>query len=269
MEILTHAQRLTQPLVLLLLLTIACARPPVATAPAGRPVTLAIVTWNMDAGSGDLSRLTADLDTGRLTAGPPGDVVLLLQEAVAEHSAQLQALADSRHWSVAFAPVGFDGHRTRGNAILSSRPLIDPRAIPLPRERQPRAALAASIELAGEHLFVVSAHLENRVNGWRTLFSDTARGRQAEALVRALPATPGILGGDLNTWLGPHEAAWRVLSERFADTPAFMRTPTFRDRLVLDHLLFDLPPGWQGRTTVARDSYGSDHHPVVGMVFSR
>jgi endonuclease/exonuclease/phosphatase family metal-dependent hydrolase len=266
-QILTHAQRLTQPLVAVVLMA-ACVLPPVSAPPLS-PVTLAVVTWNMDAGRGDLPRLARDLEAGHLTAGQPGDLVLLLQEAIEEQSAQLNAIVDARRWSMTFAPVWFDGRLTRGNAILSSRPLIDPTMIPLPRERQPRSAAAGSIEIAGESLFVVSAHLENRVTGWRALFSDTARGRQAEALVDALPQGAGILGADLNTWLGRNEAAWQVLSRRFADTPDFMRTPTFRDRLVLDHLLLDLPDGWQGWIRVVPDRYGSDHHPVIGVVFAR
>ena len=98
--------------------------------------------------------------------------------------------------------------------------------------------------------------------------SDTARGRQAEALLRALPADePGILGGDLNTWLGENEPAWRAFGRRFADTPPddHIPAPTFRDRLALDHVFFDLPPGWNGARRVIPDKYGSDHHPVMAV----
>jgi endonuclease/exonuclease/phosphatase family metal-dependent hydrolase len=113
----------------------------------------------------------------------------------------------------------------------------------------------------------VSTHLENRTGAWRALFSDLARRRQAEALIDALPEDGfGVLGGDFNAWLGRHEPAWQVLLNRFDDTPGVMRSATFRDRLVLDHLLFDLPAGWHAATSVARDRYGSDHHPVVATI---
>ena len=116
-------------------------------------------------------------------------------------------------------------------------------------------------------MFVVSAHLENRLGGLKGLFSDAARERQAEALIDALPAAEhGIVGGDLNTWMGPQEPVLRVLARRFLDSPGVMRAPTFRGRLVLDHLFFDLPEGWRAFTRVMPQTYGSDHHPVVGVI---
>jgi len=45
--------------------------------------------------------------------------------------------------------------------------------------------------------------------------------------------------------------------------------PTVRDRLVLDHLFFDLPDGWRFDRWSLRDYYGSDHRPVVGVVSAR
>ena len=263
---LTYGRRLTQPLIGLLLLSAGCATAPVETIPTGR-IVLALVTWNMDAGRGDLPRLVADLEAGRLTPGRPENVALLLQEAVVDDVPTLPALARARKWHLAFDPVRINGPRATGNAILSSQLLQDRRSIALPRERQPRGAVAASVEVAGERIFLVSAHLENRVSLWRALFSDVARRRQADALIDALPEDGfGVLGGDFNAWLGRNEPAWRVLLDRFTDTPGVMRTATFRDRLVLDHLLFDLPPAWHAVTTVSRDRYASDHHPVVGAL---
>jgi endonuclease/exonuclease/phosphatase family metal-dependent hydrolase len=110
-------------------------------------------------------------------------------------------------------------------------------------------------------------HLENRLAWWRLLLSDTARGKQAAALLRDLPQEgAGILGGDLNTWLGPREPAWQLMLRRFPDTPRDRPQPTFHDRLVLDHLFFDLPDGWTAARRVLKDAYGSDHHPVVATV---
>jgi endonuclease/exonuclease/phosphatase family metal-dependent hydrolase len=177
------------------------------------------------------------------------------------------ALAGVRGLAHFFVGVRGDDSRMSGNAILSTLPLDSPHRIMLRRERQPRAAAMAWITIAGERLFVVNVHLENRVTWWRWLFSDTARGRQAAELLQALPPNEhGMLGGDLNTWLGPAEPAWRAMMRRFPDTPADPLQPTFRDRLVLDHLFFDLPDGWTAIRRVIDDSYGSDHHPVVALV---
>jgi endonuclease/exonuclease/phosphatase family metal-dependent hydrolase len=216
--------------------------------------TLAVVTWNLHAGRGDLARLRYDLASGSLTGAVPIDYVLLLQEVVRP--------VDAQGLSVFFAPVRGDS----GNAILSTRPLIEPRVIALERERQPRSAIAATLRLDAASLFIADVHMENRLAWWRALFSDTARGEQASALLRELPAGDGILGGDLNTWLGPNEPAWRAMLRRFPDTPRDPPQPTFHDRLVLDHLFFDLPAGWRVSRRVINNAYGSDHHPVVATV---
>lgn len=245
----------------------ACVQPRVAPEPAA-PVVLAVVTWNMNAGRGDLPRLVGDLAHGRLTGRPTPDYLILLQEAVEGGTHDVPRLAREYGLSAFFVPVHHDGRRLRGNAIVSTRMLVNARGIALPQERQPRAAVAAAVTVAGERLFVVSTHLENRVTWLKGgLLSDTARGRQADALLRSLPAEGhGIVGGDLNTWLGITEPAWRALARRFADTPSSRPSPTFRNRLVLDHLFFDLPLGWRATTRVIPDAYGSDHQPVMGVI---
>jgi endonuclease/exonuclease/phosphatase family metal-dependent hydrolase len=162
----------------------------------------------------------------------------------------------------------FAGSSRRGNAILSTLPLRRPHALDLPEERQHRVAAAAHIDLGGQAMFLVSAHLENRLQLLRGgPFGDRARRRQADALVEALPTNAhGIVGGDMNTMLGPEEPALRRFRERFADTPPEPSRPTFRGRLVLDHLFFDLPDGWRATRDIVSKRYGSDHHPVVGVV---
>ena len=229
----------------------------------------------MHAGRGDLARLRYELASGVLTDGVPADYILLLQEDIEpldsargrplENSAGEMAAANGL--SFFFAPVRGVAERMSGNAILSTRPLLEPRIITLQRERQPRSAVAATIRFDAATLFVVNVHMENRLAWWRMLFSDTARGKQATELLRELPQQgDGILGGDLNTWLGPREPAWRLMLQRFPDTPRDPPQPTFHDRLVLDHLFFDLPDGWTATRRVLKDAYGSDHHPVIGVV---
>src|SRR4029453_1215565 len=163
----------------------ACVRPQVVAPPAGRaPVTLAVATWNMHAGKGDLARFVDDLASGRLTAAVPRDYVVLLQEDVERDNDPLGAVAATRHLFAFFLPLRRDRGAISGNAILSTQPFDQPRIIPLPRERQPRASAAANIQVAGERLFIATVHLENRLPWWEVLFSDTARGRQARALLQ-------------------------------------------------------------------------------------
>ena len=237
----------------------------------------------MHGGRGDLPRLIADLEAGRLTGAVSRDYVLLLQEFVDHGDAARSA---SRALTVFVRPV----RGASSNAIVSTIPLEDTRAIDLPRERQLRAAVAATISILppeggshekstlereqpnperrksnSERLFVVSTHLENRLGWLRGLFGDRARGRQVETLLRELPIGHGIVGGDMNTMLGPDEPAWRALLGRFPDTPE-RPEPTFRNRLVLDHLFFDIPDAWRVTRRVVADRYGSDHHPVVAEI---
>jgi endonuclease/exonuclease/phosphatase family metal-dependent hydrolase len=247
-----------------LALSIACAGV-VATPPSSAPVLLTVVTWNVDAGRGDLGRLVADLERGNPGVPRPRPYVILLQETTPQ---EFDAVAGPRGWATWFVPVRGAAATVRGNAILSSIALRDRRVVPLPRERQPRAAASAWIDLENHELFVASVHLENRVSWLRGgLISDSARQRQVEGLLRALPPdAPGILGGDLNTWLGANEPAWRTLATRFPDAADWPRTATFGNRLVLDHLLMDLPEGWRVTRRVVPERYGSDHHPVMAIV---
>jgi len=146
--------------------------------------------------------------------------------------------------------------------------MLNARTIELPRERQRRVAVAATVRLDRETLQVVSAHLENRVSWWRGgLFSENARFRQAEVLIAALPPDgPVAVGGDFNAWLGRDEPAWRALAARFPDGPPPPAQPTFRKRLFLDELFFDLPPGWRVTRSIIENRYGSDHHAVLGLL---
>jgi endonuclease/exonuclease/phosphatase family metal-dependent hydrolase len=215
----------------------------------------------MHGGRGDLRRLIVDLEAGRISGAADGPYVLLLQEFV-DRGDETLAGASSRALSVFASPV----RGRSSNAIISTVPLEDSRRVDLPRERQPRGAISATIRIQGQPLFVVCTHLENRLGWLRGLFGDRARGRQAEALLAALPSDGhGIVGGDMNTMLGPDEPAWRALLRRFPDTPDRPQ-PTFRDRLVLDHLFFDVPDTWHITRRVVADRYGSDHHPVVAEI---
>ena len=250
---------------MLLVLLSGCVRPAPVVTPTG-PILLAVVTWNTHGDRGDLPRLLDDLAGGRLTGPAARDYVLLLQETPEGGDRDVTATAAARGLSAYFSAVRRGPLRATGNAILSTRPLMDARVIDLPRERQPRAAAIATIQLRDETLFVISTHLENRLGWLRGLFGDRARGRQADALLREIPPQQqGILGGDMNTMLGPTEPAWQALLKRFPDTPP-RPEPTFRDRLVLDHLFLDLPAGWAATRRVVEERYGSDHHPVLGVI---
>ncbi len=217
--------------------------------PPGRRI--ALVSWNVHVGGGDIAALSADLRAGRLTGGEALPVVLLLQEAF-RTSGDIPPWRSGQPAPPRIAPPPPSGSRVstpdlarrlglhlvyvpsmrngagdanqredRGSAILSTMTLADPHAIELPFERQRRVAVAARIAdvTSDDDLWVLSVHLENRTGSrhfW--LEAPSARARQARALVKKfLPDGPAILGGDLNTWASS-EPTIELLKDVF-DTP--------------------------------------------------
>ena len=260
----------------------------------------AVVSWNTHVGAGDLDDLIADLRAGKLTGRPVTDFVLLLQEAYRTGDAvpSLDAVAwasavfgagprDSRVEAVSAAQRlglssiyvpsmrnGRPGTTTedRGNAILATARLADVSAIELPLERQRRVALAATVMVnngdgAARPLRLVCTHFTNMVLHHFWVLSESGRLRQARALAEALPADgPMILGGDLNSWFGYRDAAYRELAERLSSRPVVDdRRATFGP-MRLDHLLFRLPDGWRAELRRADSKYGSDHYPLVALI---
>jgi endonuclease/exonuclease/phosphatase family metal-dependent hydrolase len=187
---------------------------------------IAVVSWNVHVGQGDVLRLVDDLRGGRL--GPaPDAIVLLLQEAwrtgvtvprVAPREAHAAAriapppgapaavdigdIATRLGWSLAYVPSMRNGWSApggrgedRGTAVLSSLPFDAPHAVELPVERQRRVAVGsrvAGVTPGGRRwaLRVVSVHLENRPGAGRAwIRAAAARTRQVQALLLALAAT--------------------------------------------------------------------------------
>jgi endonuclease/exonuclease/phosphatase family metal-dependent hydrolase len=159
----------------------------------------------------------------------------------------------------------------RGNAILSSVRLSDVTAIELPLERQRRVAIAATVMVKGgeqgvQPVRLVCTHFTNMVMHHAWILSESGRLRQARALALALPAEGSlILGGDLNSWFGYRDSAYRQLAGTMARASAEDRRPTFGP-LRLDHVLFRLPTGWRTEVRRAEQKYGSDHYPLAATI---
>jgi endonuclease/exonuclease/phosphatase family metal-dependent hydrolase len=259
----------------------------------------AVVSWNTHVGAGDLDVFIADLRAGRLTGKPVADFVLLLQETYRSGSDVPSELAVK--WASAIFGAGPRSSRVeamrvgerlglssmyvpsmrngspgvtaedRGNAILSTARLRDTGAIELPLERQRRVAVAATVMVrhpgaSSTPVRVVSTHFTNMVMHHAWILSESGRLRQARALVEALPADgPMILGGDLNSWFGYRDAAYRQLAQRLSPAASEDRRATFGP-MRLDHLLFRLPQGWRAELRRADRKYGSDHYPLVALI---
>lgn len=263
--------------------------------------SVAMISWNVHVGGGDLRRLIRDLRQGIITGGPVRHFVLMLQEAYRdgpEIPAYDPALpggsavtagppggvredivrhAENLGLHVYYVPSMRSGEgEDRGNAILSTIPLQDLVAIPLPVARQRRVAIAATLAAttsAGDpwQLHATSLHLESDAEG---LASDAAaRMAQLEALLDALPEhDAAVVAGDFNTRRrGRDSELVRLMLEEYPDTPAFPPGPTYRRawglyRLYLDYMFFRLPDGATARYIRLPDHYNSDHYPLVGWV---
>ena len=266
--------------------------------------SLLVVAYNAHIGAGDLDELVADIRDGDFTGAPVSHFVLLLQEV---HRAGLGVPPDQElpenapsgsrtpdpdrtpimRWAQAlglhliYVPsmrngIGFETPEDRGNAILSTLPLDELRALELPAGLQRRVAVVAEVRgrtSANEPwtLSVASAHLDNASITSPLASLGSVRARQASGLVRMLPDEgPVLVGGDFNTWLGQREErAYRIMRDDFPYPREHQMSPTVT-RLgagrVIDWIFFRGPRGWSFDDARARRNYGSDHYPVYGWV---
>jgi endonuclease/exonuclease/phosphatase family metal-dependent hydrolase len=283
---------------------------PAVVLPAGGAAAVAgvdsilVVTWNVRVGGGDVDALVADLRSGRATGTPVTDFVLLLQEAYragdpvpaasrlargarriaaappSGDRSDIVAVAERLGLALLYVPSMRNGREPhdpredRGNAILSTLPLVDPSALELPHEAQRRVAALATLRGLGSNgkpwsLRLASVHLDHRSRAGRGLASlGAARERQAASIVTALAPYPVVVvGGDLNSW-SPWDRAPQLLRASFPAAPDHDRRPTLVAgplQLRLDYLLFRAT-GPVRPTARMNDRYGSDHHPVLGWL---
>jgi len=264
---------------------------------------LVVVTWNAHLAEGRLADLVGDLRRGRFTGGRPvAHFVLLLQElfrrgddvpplapdarsafAIAPRDARAPDARDyatSLGLAMLYVPSmrnGAGSLEDRGNAIVSSEPLLDALALELPFERQRRVAVGAAIGVrtarGTERLQLLNAHLEPLSSPSSLWLFRNPRRRQMSAildLVRSsrfddeATSVGAIVGGDFNTIQGgAGEDAYR---DAHAWTRGLVaedqRSTHFMGRL--DYLLVRLSSDWAANTIRVDDKYGSDHHPVLG-----
>lgn len=267
---------------------------------------LVVVTWNAHLAEGRLVDLIADLRAGAFTSGRAvNHFVLLLQELYRggndvppfmpgartafailprnPHATDARRYAESLGLSVLYVPSMRNGAELledRGNAIISTEPLLDALALELPLERQRRVAIGTAIEVTIDQqptrLALFNAHLEPLSSPKSLWIFRNPRGPQARAILDLLKtprfdngdAAGTVLGGDFNiVQSGINEAAYKetrawstsLASENGRNTHSMGR---------IDHLFFRLDEGWSARTERLDDRFGSDHYPVLGR-FSR
>ena len=282
----------------------AAATADVRTSPKPVLDSLLVVAYNAHIGAGELGALVEDIRSGDLTGQPATHFVLLLQEVYREALGvppdsvlPRDAPSGSRtaerervpilEWAQAlglhlvYVPsmrngMGYPTPEDRGNAILSTLPLDDLRALELPAGIQRRVTVVADVSgvtSAGDPwtIAVASAHLDNASISNPLASLGSVRARQASGLVRMLPQEgPLVVGGDFNTWFRQtEERAYLIMRDDFP-YPLEPQTSPTAQRLgagrIIDWMFFRGPRGWTFDDDRAERQYGSDHFPVFGWV---
>jgi endonuclease/exonuclease/phosphatase family metal-dependent hydrolase len=266
---------------------------------------LAVMTWNVHVGSGDVADVFRRLRAGEFTGGAPVEhFVLLLQEAYRRDTAvpaqiprgfpapsriaarigrgpDISHTAKDLGVALFYVPSMRNGIASvdpedRGNAILSTLDLHDPVVVELPMENQRRAAVVATVQAQARDgspwlLRVANVHLDTSLAITRG-GPFAARSRQAHALIDSLrtpPDIPTVLAGDFNTWWGPTEPALNILRSAFPQTPRSVNTKTWTGPLGLHAQLdYIFLRGPLTPAVVQRlpSRFGSDHYPLLAIV---
>jgi endonuclease/exonuclease/phosphatase family metal-dependent hydrolase len=272
-------------------------------APAPPLDELTILSWNAHLAEGDLDGLIAQLRSGALTGGRPvSHFVLLVQElyrrgdevpafddrdrsafAIRARDPEVPDIDDhaaALGLSMLYVPSMRNGRELRedrGNAIISTEPLLDPFALELPLARQRRVALGAAVRVqTGEgvrRLEVVDAHLEPLSSPKTLWVFKNPRVPQVRAVLELLDRprfsdrtqTAGVvLGGDFNTVRsGAGEDAYH-LARAWATSLAREDARDTHMMGRLDYLFFRSAAGWTASTQRLDERFGSDHYPVIG-----
>jgi endonuclease/exonuclease/phosphatase family metal-dependent hydrolase len=257
---------------------------------------LLILSWNVHVGGADVGELIAET-LGELSGQGTG-LVILMQEAFRaggdvpdslprdldvpssirprRPALDIVGLAERFGMSVAYVPSMRNGSATalqsredRGNAVLSTEPLTDVRAIELPFGKQRRVAVAATVTPRGSTIApfrVVTTHFDT--NGDRV--------DQAQALaewIDALDDLPLVVAGDFNSRRGLGDRTVTAISRQVAlESCGTQKTSRWPWRLDIplffligrvDFMFSTLEPSIARTCRTLSHAYDSDHLPIL------
>jgi endonuclease/exonuclease/phosphatase family metal-dependent hydrolase len=149
-----------------------------------------------------------------------------------------------------------------GNALLSRHPIVEVHRIDLSMERrEPRGALAATIDAGGAPLHVLATHLGLRIHERRFQV------RQIMDYLDSVRDTSVVVLGDFNDWL-PGRSAAQVLDRRMGRPPRLATFPVAWPLVALDRIWVH-PKAALRRISVhatPNARLASDHLPVVAEI---
>ena len=162
-------------------------------------------------------------------------------------------------YACALGPTLLRREKRFGNVLLSRHPIRELARIDLSvSRREPRGALAATIDVDGKDLHVVATHLGLRLGERRS---------QVETIlahVASLRTAFFAVLGDFNDWM-PGRSVARALEERLGSPPKRRSVPGFGPILALDRIWVQ-PAGSLREIAVHASRLArraSDHLPVV------
>jgi endonuclease/exonuclease/phosphatase family metal-dependent hydrolase len=149
-----------------------------------------------------------------------------------------------------------------GNALFTRHPIVDVHRIDLSMERrEPRGAIAATVDVGGRLVHVLAAHLGLRVRERRFQV------RQIVDYLDSVRNTLFVVLGDFNDWL-PGRSVVHVLDERLGQQPRPASFPVTWPLVALDRIWVHPTAGlrrvFTHATRTARTA--SDHFPVVADI---
>jgi endonuclease/exonuclease/phosphatase family metal-dependent hydrolase len=239
---------------------------PRGTAAAG--ATLRVATYNVHACVGTDRR--HDPNRVASVVGELDADVVALQEftypaSVAIESREPVELVTLDSYQCALGPTReIEARETRcfGNALLTRHPILDVHRIDLSMDRrEPRGALAATIDIGGTHVHLLATHLGLKVTERRFQV------RQLLSYLDSVRHSLVIVLGDFNDWL-PGRSAVHVLDHRMGQSASLRSFPSSRPMLSLDRIWIQ-PASALRRIfvhTSALARRASDHLPVVADI---
>jgi endonuclease/exonuclease/phosphatase family metal-dependent hydrolase len=232
--------------------------------PSGRP-RLRVATYNVHACVGPDGR--HDPDRVAAVIGELDADIVALQEftypaSVALETREPVVLTTLDAYQCALGPTRQNVTQCFGNALLTRHPIVDLQRIDLSIERrEPRGALAATVEVDGVPVHVLAAHLGLRVRERRFQV------RQILTYLESVKDTLLVVLGDFNDWL-PGRSVVHVLDQRLGRLPRPASFPVQWPIVPLDRIWVH-PAGalrqvYAHRTRTARRA--SDHFPLVADI---
>lgn len=193
--------------------------------------------------------------------------VVALQEftypaSVAIEHRQPVELVTLDSYECALGPTREIATRCFGNALLARHPIVDVQRLDLSVDRrEPRGALAATIDIDGTHVHLLATHLGLRVRERRLQIA-----RLLSYLDSVRHALVVVLG-DFNDWL-PGRSVAHALDHHLGRSTRLRSFPSSRPVLPLDRIWIR-PAGALRRIFVHRSALArlaSDHLPVVADI---